>query len=72
MRGQWQSVYTRLERSLYRLKSRLFLGEDSTSSDVFDSIPFRGGMLSTDEAMIPWREREFSPTFRGWPGRRPG
>ncbi|EDC6416416.1 fimbria/pilus outer membrane usher protein [Salmonella enterica subsp. enterica] len=65
MRGQWQSVYTRLERSLYRLKSRLFLGEDSTSSDVFDSIPFRGGMLSTDEAMIPWREREFSPTFRG-------
>lgn len=64
-RGQWQSVYTRLERNLYRLKSRLFLGEESTSSDVFDSIPFRGGMLSTDESMIPWQEREFSPVVRG-------
>ncbi|EDF5515926.1 fimbria/pilus outer membrane usher protein [Salmonella enterica] len=64
-RGRWQSVYTRLEWNLYKLKSRLFLGEESTSSDMFDSVSIRGGMLSSDESMIPWRERGFSPTVRG-------
>ncbi|ECP4590314.1 fimbria/pilus outer membrane usher protein [Salmonella enterica subsp. enterica serovar Muenchen] len=63
--GDWQSAYTYAERGLYRLKSRLTLGERATSSDVFDSIPFRGGMLETDDAMVPRSQHLFSPVVQG-------
>ncbi|MFP1592115.1 fimbria/pilus outer membrane usher protein [Escherichia coli] len=33
------------------LRSRLTLGEDYTPSDIFDSVPFRGVMLGSDESM---------------------
>ncbi|EPT7718395.1 fimbria/pilus outer membrane usher protein [Escherichia coli] len=63
--GKWESSYTRAERGLNGIKSRLTLGESYTSSDVFDSVPFRGGMLSSDDSMVPNNQREFSPVVRG-------
>lgn len=62
---KWQSVYTRAERGILALKGRLFLGEMTTSSDVFDGLPFRGVMMNTDDRVIPWHEREFTPVVRG-------
>ncbi|MEB7742597.1 fimbria/pilus outer membrane usher protein, partial [Escherichia coli] len=50
--GRWESVYARAERGLNGIKSRLMLGEDYTPSDVFDSVPFRGVMLGSDESMV--------------------
>lgn len=41
------------------------IGDRFTPSDVFDSIPFRGVMFSSDEAMIPYNERTYSPVIRG-------
>ncbi|MEB7742821.1 fimbria/pilus outer membrane usher protein, partial [Escherichia coli] len=55
----------RAERGLNGIKSRLMLGEDYTPSDVFDSVPFRGVMLGSDESMVPWNQREFAPVVRG-------
>lgn len=63
--GQWNSAYIRAERGINRLKSRLTLGEDYTPSDVFDSVPFRGVMLGSDESMVPYNQREFAPVVRG-------
>ncbi|EBA9765003.1 pilin outer membrane usher protein SafC [Salmonella enterica] len=63
--GKWQTVYTRAERGILPLKARLFVGELMTSSDVFNGLPFRGVMLNTDDRVIPWGEREFSPVVRG-------
>ena len=63
--GQWQAAYTYAERGLYDLKSRLTLGERYTPSDVFNSVPFRGGMLGSDDAMVPYNQREFAPMVRG-------
>ena len=63
--GQWQASYTYAERGLYGLKSRLTLGERSTPSDVFDSIPFRGGMVGSDDAMVPYSQRAFAPIVQG-------
>lgn len=63
--GQWQTGDTRLERGLYGLKSRLTLGEHYTPSDIFGSVPFRGVMLSSDEAMLPAGMREATPVVRG-------
>ncbi|EFB3473627.1 aggregative adherence fimbria II usher protein AafC [Escherichia coli] len=63
--GKWESLYIRAERGLNSLKSRLTLGENYTPSDIFDSVPFRGGMLSSDESMVPYNQREFAPVVRG-------
>lgn len=63
--GKWQSAYTYAERGLNSLKSRLTLGERYTSADVFDMVPFRGGMLASDDNMVSYTEREFAPAIRG-------
>lgn len=63
--GQWQTSYTYAERGLYGLKSRLTLGERFTPSDVFDSIPFRGVMVGSDDAMVPYSQRGFAPVVQG-------
>ncbi len=63
--GRWRSGYTRLERGFYTFKSRLILGESSTPADVFDTVPFEGVMLGTDDAMSAPGESTFSPVIRG-------
>jgi outer membrane usher protein len=63
--GKWQTAYTYAEYGLYNQKSRLTLGERYTPSDIFDSVSFRGAMLGSDEAMVPFNQREFAPVVRG-------
>ena len=63
--ARWQTVYTYAERGINRIKSRLTLGDSSTTSDIFDSVPFRGAMLASDDNMIPYSERAFAPVVRG-------
>lgn len=63
--GQWHSVNTYTERGLNSIKSRLTLGESYTSADIFNSVPFRGGMLASDESMVPGSLYQFAPVVRG-------
>lgn len=63
--GKWQNAYTYAERGINSLKSRLTLGESYTTGSVFDSVPFRGVMLASDESMVPYDQREFAPVVRG-------
>lgn len=63
--GRWQSAYTYAERGINSLKSRLTLGESYTDGSIFDSVPFRGVMLTSDENMVPYNQREFAPVIRG-------
>ncbi|CAI1711077.1 Outer membrane usher protein fimD precursor [Serratia ficaria] len=63
--GKWQSAYTYLQRDIAALRSQLVLGDSSTSSDVFDSVPFRGAQLSTDDQMLPDSLRGYAPIIRG-------
>ncbi|EBX5401941.1 capsule biosynthesis protein, partial [Salmonella enterica subsp. enterica serovar Java] len=63
--GKWQSAYTYAERGINSLKSRLTLGESYTTGSVFDSVPFRGVMLASDENMVPYNQRAFAPVVRG-------
>lgn len=64
-RQQWQRVKTYVERSIIPLRSALTLGESSTSSDIFDSLSFRGIQLNTEDAMYPDTRRGYAPTIRG-------
>ncbi|EHR8284209.1 fimbria/pilus outer membrane usher protein [Escherichia coli] len=63
--GNWDSVYTRVERGINRIKSRFILGEDYTQADIFDSVPFLGLSLGSDDSMVPYNVREFAPVIRG-------
>lgn len=63
--GKWERAYSRVERGLNDFKSRLTLGEYYTPSDVFDSVPFRGVMVGTDESMVPFSQRAFAPQVKG-------
>jgi len=61
----WKNNYAYLTRGINALKSRLTLGDVVTPSDVFESTPVRGGMLESDENMVPYSQRSFSPVIRG-------
>ena len=64
-KAQWDSVYTYAQRNIVSLKSQMTLGDSSSPSDVFDSIPFRGGQLASDDEMLPDSEKGYAPVVRG-------
>ncbi|EDA3267619.1 fimbria/pilus outer membrane usher protein [Salmonella enterica] len=61
----FQSAYTYAERGVNSLKSKLIIGDKQTSSDIFDSISFRGVSLSKDESMIPYSIKKYTPKITG-------
>ncbi|MGN7790330.1 fimbria/pilus outer membrane usher protein [Enterobacter sp. 22452] len=62
---KWDTVYTYLQRNIVALKSQLTVGGSSSPSDVFDSIPFRGGQLASDDDMQPDSLKGYAPVVRG-------
>ncbi|MEQ4987937.1 fimbria/pilus outer membrane usher protein [Proteus sp. fly-1089] len=63
--SQWDTVYTYLSRSINQIKSQLILGDGVSPSSVFDSVPFRGIQLATDDDMHPESLRGYAPVVRG-------
>ena len=56
---------TNLFRDLRGWRSTLLMGESSTGSEVFDSVPFLGAKLNSNEQMLPDRLRGFAPVVSG-------
>ncbi len=56
---------TYVARGVIPLRSVMLAGESSTGSDVFDSIPFRGVKLSSNEQMLPAQLRGYAPVIDG-------
>lgn len=63
--GRWQAMTTYLERGINGINSRMTLGERYTSSEIFDSVPFRGVMLASDDRMVPSSQYMYAPVIRG-------
>jgi outer membrane usher protein len=63
--GGWQAVETYAQRDLASLKGRLLIGDGSTPGNFFDSVPFRGVQLASDESMLPNSQQGYAPTIRG-------
>lgn len=63
--SQWNTVYTYLQRDIRALRSQLLFGDSTSPSDVFDSIPFRGAQLASDDDMLPESLRGYAPSVRG-------
>ena len=62
---KWDTVYTYAQRAIIPLKAQMTLGDSSSPSDVFDSIPFRGGQLASDDDMLPDSLKGYAPVVRG-------
>lgn len=56
---------TYLSRDIRALRSSLLIGESQTGGEIFDSVPFQGIKLSSDEQMLPSQLRGFAPAVSG-------
>ncbi|MEX6281585.1 fimbria/pilus outer membrane usher protein [Providencia hangzhouensis] len=63
--GKWDTIYTYASRGINSIKSQLTLGDSVSPSMVFDSVPFRGAQLATDDDMSPESLRGYAPVVRG-------
>lgn len=52
-------------RALPALRSKLSVGEDYLSSDIFDTFALRGATLSSDDRMLPPNLRGYAPLISG-------
>lgn len=64
-KNKWDTVYTYAQRGVVPLKAQLTAGDSSAPSDVFDSMPFRGLQLASDDDMLPDSLRGYAPVVRG-------
>lgn len=62
---KWDTVYTYAQRDIIPLKAQLTAGDSSAPSDVFDSMPFRGAQLASDDEMLPDSMKGYAPVVRG-------
>lgn len=62
---QYDAISSYAQRDVTALKSQLTLGEYFTPSELFDSVPFTGLQLASDERMLPDSQRGFAPAIRG-------
>lgn len=63
--SKWDTVYTYAQRDIIALKSQFKAGDSSSQADVFDSIPYRGAELASDDDMLPDSLRGYAPVIRG-------
>lgn len=61
----WDTVYTYVQRAIIPFKSQLTMGDSSSPSDIFDSLPFRGAQLASDDDMLPDSQKGYAPVVRG-------
>ena len=64
-KSRWQGINTYAQRDLTSINGRLLIGDGNTPGNFFDSLPFRGVQLASDDAMLPDSQQGYAPTIRG-------
>ncbi|QFZ81849.1 fimbria/pilus outer membrane usher protein [Variovorax paradoxus] len=64
-RSRWQGVSTYAQRDLASMNAYLRIGDGNTPGNFFDSLPFRGVQMASDDAMLPDSQQGYAPTIRG-------
>lgn len=62
---QWTNIGTTISHDVTPLKAQATFGQTYTQGGIFDSTPFRGGTLFSDERMIPDSQQGYAPVVRG-------
>lgn len=63
--AHWNSINNYLQRDIVPLKSQLVIGDSTSPGDIFDSVPFQGIQLASDDEMLPDSLKGFAPVVRG-------
>ncbi|NWC91052.1 MULTISPECIES: fimbria/pilus outer membrane usher protein [unclassified Pseudomonas] len=61
----YDAISSYAQRDVTGIKSQLTVGEYYTASDLFDSVPYTGFQIASDDRMLPDSQRGFAPTIRG-------
>lgn len=61
----WHTQNAYIARDIKKYRAQLKLGDSATASDIFESVPFRGVFIGSDDRMLPDHLRPFSPKIRG-------
>ncbi|MBB1201008.1 fimbrial biogenesis outer membrane usher protein [Enterobacteriaceae bacterium 89] len=62
---EYSSINTYLQRDVPALRARALVGQSNTTGELFDTLPFTGVQLATDERMLPESLRGYAPEIRG-------
>ncbi|PKH26671.1 pilus assembly protein PapC [Enterobacterales bacterium CwR94] len=63
--SKYTTMNSYVQRDITPLRSRLLAGQSNTSGVLFDTLPYTGVTLSTDERMLPSSQRGYAPDIRG-------
>jgi outer membrane usher protein len=63
--NQYNNINTYLQRDIPVLKARVLMGQSNTTGDLFDTLPYTGIQLATDERMLSESLRGYAPDIRG-------
>ncbi|EQC1581894.1 TPA: fimbria/pilus outer membrane usher protein [Klebsiella oxytoca] len=63
--SRYQTQNTYLQRDIPPLKGRISVGQINTSGQLFDTQPFSGLKIESDERMEPLSRRGYAPEIRG-------
>ncbi|WP_418337541.1 fimbria/pilus outer membrane usher protein [Serratia fonticola] len=63
--SQYTNLNTYLQRDIPVLKARVLIGQSNTTGQLFDTLPFTGIQLATDDRMLPESLRGYAPDIRG-------
>ena len=63
--SNYNSISTYVQRDVTPLKAQFTAGQYYTDSAVFDSVPYTGVQLASDDRMLPDSQRGFAPNIRG-------
>ncbi len=62
---EWEHIDAYAQRDIARWHGRLRLGEGYTDDLLFDSMPFTGAQLASEDALLPDYLQPFTPVVRG-------
>ncbi|MEQ4916465.1 fimbria/pilus outer membrane usher protein [Morganella morganii] len=61
----YESINNFVQRDIPAIKGRIRIGETITEGILFDTLPFRGIELVSDDRMLPLSRRGYAPEVRG-------
>lgn len=64
-KSRYQSLNTYVQHDITPVKGRLVVGQSNTSGRQFDTVPYVGVSVFSDDQMLPESQRGYAPEVRG-------
>jgi outer membrane usher protein len=64
-KGEYNVTNTYMQRDINAIRGRAIVGEYNTSGQMFNTVPFTGVQVASDERMLPESQRSYAPDIRG-------